>query len=355
MSDHPYSRAPGYRRWSQAVARISPSEVDPLTSVPFQITRSDRIVSAGSCFAQHIGRRLVQSGYNYLLTETAHPLLARDVAETLGYGIYSARYGNVYTARQLLQLQRRAYGHYRPTEDIWEDNGRYRDPYRPAIQPEGFATRSEFELDRTQHLAAVRRAFESMDVFIFTLGLTECWRSMEDGAVFPVCPGTLGGRFDPTRHVFMNLTTSEVVADLQAFIGAVRAINATVKVVLTVSPVPLVATAEDRHILLSNVYSKSVLRVAAEELSKQLPAVAYFPAYEIVTGTFNRGRYFAEDQRSVTDEGVDHVMRVFFRHMTTEGQVSGDTPAAPECDTFLERSQQAIAALCEEERLDTIE
>jgi hypothetical protein len=287
MIDNPYRNAPGYRRWHQAIARAAPAEVDPVTLVPFTITRDDKIVSAGSCFAQHISRHLVGSGFNYLVTETAHPLLSVDVAEKFGYGLYSARYGNIYTARQLLQLLRSAFGGHRPVDGIWEQNGRYYDPCRPSVQPDGFATPTELEIDRRQHLTAVRRAFETMDVFIFTLGLTECWVNVEDGSVYPMCPGTIAGHFDPARHVLINLTVAEVVADMRAFIEEIRKVNPGVRIVLTVSPVPLAATALDRHVLVSTTYSKSVLRVAAEEVSK-LPGVAYFPAYEIVTGSFSR-------------------------------------------------------------------
>jgi hypothetical protein len=351
MKNHPYADAPDYRRWRQAVALTPPQDVDPVITVPFRITQSDRIVSAGSCFAQHIARRLVQNGFNYLVTEMAHPLLPAEVAEAFGYGLYSARYGNVYTARQLLQLLHRAYGRYQPRDDVWEDNGRYFDPYRPSIQTNGFATRREFELDRQRHFAAVRRAFETMDVFVFTLGLTECWCSVEDGAVYPTCPGTVAGQFDPTRHAFVNLTATDVVADMRAFVAEVRTLNPKVKIVLTVSPVPLVATAEDRHVLPCTVYSKSVLRVAAEEIAT-LPEVIYFPAFEIVTGSFSRGRYFAEDCRSVTEEGVSHVMRVFFKHLAPEGQVETVVKAAPTIDPHLEHSLAVVAAICDEERLD---
>src|SRR5580693_7673248 len=125
MQDNPYTNAPDYRRWSRAVARTASNEIDPVTSVPFQIARSDQIVSAGSCFAQHIARRLVQNGFNYLVSEPAHPLLPADIAESFGYGQYSARYGNIYTARQLLQLLRRVYARYQPRDDVWEQNGRY--------------------------------------------------------------------------------------------------------------------------------------------------------------------------------------------------------------------------------------
>jgi hypothetical protein len=349
MKDNPYANAPDYRRWSQAVARTVSSEIDPVTSVPFQIARSDKIVSAGSCFAQHIARRLVQNGFNYLVTESAHPLLPADIAENFGYGVYSARYGNIYTARQLLQLLRRVYDHYRPHDDVWEQNGRYYDPYRPTVQRDGFATRREFELDRQQHFSAVRRAFETMDVFIFTLGLTECWHCVEDGAVYPMCPGTVAGQFDPARHAFINLTAAEVVADMRAFIAQARALNRNLKIVLTVSPVPLAATALNQHVLLSTVYSKSVLRVAAEEIAK-LPDVMYFPAFEIVTGSFGCGRYFAEDHRSVTEAGVDHVMQVFFKHLAPGGEAIVQTQ--PAVDPHFEHARAVVAAICDEERLD---
>ena len=88
--------------------------------------------------------------------------------------------------------------------------------------------------------------------------------------------------------------------------------------ILTVSPVPLTATAEDRGVLVSTTLSKSVLRVAAEEISRERDYVAYFPSYEIVTGNYTRGAYFGEDLRSITEAGVAHVMRLFMKHYTSE-------------------------------------
>ena len=101
---HPYEEAALYRRWRTGVAEIPPAEVDPVVSLPFVISPSDRIVTAGSCFAQHIAPYLRQHGYHFLETETAHPILSASLASAYGYGMYSARYGNIYTARQLLQL-----------------------------------------------------------------------------------------------------------------------------------------------------------------------------------------------------------------------------------------------------------
>lgn len=346
---HPYTNAPAERVWRRAVSEPAAQDVDPVGRFPFRIAAADKVVSAGSCFAQHISRRLRTAGFNFLVTEPGHPILPPKVAETFHYGDFSARYGNIYTARQLLQLHQRAYGEFTPKEQVWESDGRFFDPFRPQIQPNGFATRLEFDLDRQQHFAAVRAAFEQMDVFVFTLGLTECWASREDGAVYPVCPGTAAGTFDPTKYVFHNFSIEEVVADLSAFLAAVRKRNPKVRTILTVSPVPLAATAEDRHVVVSTTYSKSVLRVAAETLCRD-EAVAYFPSYEVITAPFSRGRYFADDLRQVTDAGVDHVMRLFFKHVAEEGVAPA--PAEKPADTFLADSAAAVAALCDEDALD---
>jgi hypothetical protein len=352
---HPYEGIGAYARWDRGVANVPPADVDPVVRFPLQITPEQRVVTAGSCFAQHISRYLKAAGFNYLVTEPGHPLLPPAVRDRFNYGVYSARFGNVYTSRQLEQLFRRAYGTLVPMDQAWETpEGRLVDPFRPTVQPGGFHTREELDADRNQHLAAVRRAFETLDVFVFTLGLTECWRAVSDGSVFPLVPGVAGGRFDPARYALTNLGVADVVADMTAFIRALRTVNPPAKVILTVSPVPLNATAEDRHVMVSTTYSKAVLRVASEMLATTLPDVHYFPSYEIVTGNFSRGRYYSEDLRSVTEAGVEHVMSLFFRHATTAGAFEQRTPGAtPEEDSSkpLGPLGRALEVLCDEELL----
>lgn len=350
---HPYRTIPAHQRWSKAVAEPAAAEVDPVVAFPYRITPDTAIVTAGSCFAQHIARHLAQAGYNYLVAERGHPALNDALREKHGYGLFSARYGNIYTARQLRQLFERVAGSFSPAEDVWRrEDGRYVDPFRPAAQPGGFHTVAELRDDREVHFRALREvAFPGAEVFIFTLGLTEAWVSRADGAVFPLCPGVEGGEFDPGRHAFVNFTVEEVVEDMSAAISHLRAYNLSARVILTVSPVPLAATAIDRHVLVSTTLSKSVLRVAADALARTVPDVTYFPSYEIITGSYARGAYFASDLRSVTDAGVDHVMRLFFRHATT-GRPERPVEAAPAGPSFLDRMEAVTDAICEEELLD---
>ncbi|MCS6921307.1 MAG: GSCFA domain-containing protein, partial [Elioraea sp.] len=356
MAGHPYASIPPYASWRRAFERVPMAEVDPVARFPFKVAPQDKVATAGSCFAQHIARRLRAGGFTYFVTEPGHPLLDEKLRTEFGYGVFSARYGNIYTTRQLRQLFDRCYGHFVPAEDVWRRGDRYLDPFRPTIQPDGFASEEEFRADRAQHLAAVRRMFEELDVFVFTLGLAEGFVSRQDGAAFPVCPGVAGGEFDPERHVFVNERVDEVIGNLAVFIASLRRVNPRARVILTVSPVPLKATAEDRHVLQSTVYSKSVLRVAAQEICDTHEDVAYFPSYEIITGAYTRGAYFAADLREVEEAGVEHVMRLFFRHATRPGPAAGaPAPAAaepPPAARHLARARAAAALICDEELLD---
>jgi hypothetical protein len=149
----------------------------------------------------------------------------------------------------------------------------------------------------------------------------------------------------------MRSCVRETIEDLDAFLAGLRAVNPRARMILTVSPVPLAATAEPRHVWTATSYSKSVLRVAAEEIARR-PGVIYFPSYEIVTSPAARGAYFEADLRSITVSGVDHVMRVFFSHLVEPGAGTEAADDAQQDDPFLDQARRAVEVLCDEARLD---
>lgn len=351
----PYHELPFYTRWSKAVAAPSYQDVDPVVNFPWKIEKTERVATAGSCFAQHIARHLANSGFNYYVVEDGHPLGTDDDKRAFNYGTFSGRYGNVYTSRQLVQLFQRAFGTFNPVEPAWTNGeGRVVDPFRPNIQPHGFFNETEMLLDRAQHLLAVKEMFETTDVFVFTLGLTETWRSKTDGAVFPVCPGVAGGTFDWDQYEFLNLSVFDVIQDMKTFLSLLTEVNPSVRVILTVSPVPLMATAEDEHVLVATTHSKSILRVVCGELVKHSDQIAYFPSYEIITGAYARGRYFGADLRSVVEDGVSHVMRLFLQHAANvSGEIqSRPSPPAEVDQDFLNKMQKIVQTTCDEELIE---
>jgi hypothetical protein len=356
VATHPYKTAPDRAFWSRSVSH----HFDPQSLARADghlIRRGDKVVSAGSCFASNLVPYLEKAGLQYLRTETVHPAFVKTAADNYGYDKFSASYGNIYTVRQLVQLLRRCLGRFEPVENRWKVDGEVVDPFRPGLR---YRARSvaEFEALTAQHLALTRRAFALADVFVLTLGLTEAWVSGDDGAVFPACPGTVAGGFDPERHRFHNFTTSEVCADLDSFVSELRALNPSCRFIITVSPVPLVATATGDHVLCASVYSKSVLRVAAQEAVARHANVTYFPAYEIVTGPQAPDRFFEPDRRNVTSEAVDTVMSALLghcevsstdvAHIAPVGDRNGARIGTPQPNSGATLSSMISEAECEE-------
>lgn len=122
-------------------------------------------------------------------------------------------------------------GSFTPAEDPWVDpDGTVRDPFRPTIQHGNVKSVAEMEADRRQHPAAVRRMLAELDVLVFTLSLTECWLSREDGAVFPLCPGVEGGTFDLVRYAFLDRIVMEVTTNMAVVLAALRAVSSPAEV-----------------------------------------------------------------------------------------------------------------------------
>lgn len=355
----PYKSLSNTAYWRRSVTDVAADHIDPVTHPKFSIGIEDRIATAGSCFAQHIARFIRNSGGAYFVTEPGHPILPEATAKEFNYGTFSARFGNIYTVRQLLQLLERAYGLRTPVDDIWEDGkGGLIDPFRPFVQPGGFRSRAEYDADRQTHFAAVRRMVEDSHVFVFTLGLTEAWENTADGSVYATCPGCGAGEHVVGESRFHNFNATEVMEDLSQAITFMRARNPALRILLTVSPVPLIATFSDQHVLAATTYSKSVLRVAAQMAMEQFDEVDYFPSYEIITSAFSRGAYYAPDLREVEERGVRHAMRMFFKHYCPgmvlpapsqgEAQISSAQPVA----TSPSVSERINEIVCDEQRLE---
>jgi hypothetical protein len=308
----PYQNLPPNRFWRTGVSETTPEEVAGLYCKKFAIAPTDKIATAGSCFAQHIARYMRKKKFSVLDVEPPPPLLRDELHEKYGYALYSARYGNIYTARQLLQLARDAADGSVDTADIWVKEGRYYDALRPNVEPNGFGSIEEALANRRNHLEKVRELFETMDVFVFTFGLTEAWVSRDTGRVYPTAPGTIAGEFDPSLFEFRNFGFNEVHDDFVAFRELVHARNPGVRFLVTVSPVPLTATASDHHVLVATTYSKSVLRSVAGALAAEFADIDYVPSYEIIAAPWSKAAFYEENLRSVRPEGVAAVMRVFF-------------------------------------------
>lgn len=311
---HPYKDFSQKCFWEHGVSTRAWSDIFKDEEPKFKIAPTEVICTGGSCFAQRISEFIQSCRFKFGQFEPPHPLLSKDDAINLGYGQFSARYGNLYTARQLRQLidesfgvipQRNCFGGHR--------DGGVVDLLRPSInRHHRFQCEAEAEADRSFHLNRVRALFLETDVYIFTLGLTESWIDTE-GNAYGVHPAVVTKTEMPFPVEKINFDYIETYNDLVHAISFLRSINSKIKFILTVSPVGLAATHQSRHVLLSTSYSKSVLRAVAGRLVDISPFVDYFPSYELFSLAQSFGQFLASDLRDVSPRGVLVTMQLFVK------------------------------------------
>ncbi len=263
------------------------------------VDKSTPVGSAGSCFASEIAYYLQNKGYNYVITES-------DEAD--GPQPEScARWGILFNTPSFKQLAEKAFGmralpklaEFHPAGNYWQD------PFRENIP---FVDTEAIEANRDAHLRACRDALETCKVFFITLGLNECWEFKPDGAVVSRNPKS------PLHSALFRhrvLTVEENVENLQTFLDVLRTYNPDINLIVTVSPVPFMATgrADTHHVVNANAHSKAVLRVAAENFCEANKGVYYFPSYEMVMHCLRDP--WEADQRHVKRSAVAEIMKLF--------------------------------------------
>ncbi len=252
----------------------------PLAPATDQLSRTARVLTVGSCFADSIGARL-----------------AANKVETL-----ANPFGTVFQPLALARLLRAAAG-----EDVdWQQHlVEARGRWQSYDLHGSIGAESPVELLQTiQEL--VRRTGEFLrqaDVVLLTLGTAWAYRLRETGELVNNCHKQSADLF--VREL---LTPDEIINDLAEMHAYLRRINPELRFVLTVSPV--------RHLkdtLPMNSVSKSVLRVATHIVSDLLPGVAYFPAYELLLDDLRDYRFYAADMLHPSEVAEDYIWDKFAR------------------------------------------
>jgi hypothetical protein len=284
---------------------VDQAKADLLVKRVPMVDRSTAIASAGSCFATNVRNALLQLGFNYIRTEE------NEVA--------SAGWGMIFNARSFRQLVEFAFGLrerprvlfpvVRPPSYHWLPPGTllYMDPIREGVF---FQSVAEYESSCEAHRQNCRRAFETCEIFIFTLGMSEVWEYKLDGSAMAMEPKSVPA-FLVNHRV---LSTADNVEELERAFQILIGHNPKLKLVLTVSPVPLHATfrGDDMHVITANGYSKSALRAAADEFCARHPdRVFYFPAYEKIL--YASDNPWQEDGRHPTAMAVAQVIGLFMQ------------------------------------------
>ncbi len=317
MSDTNLERRPALEAYSEAsrnaLRRYPSPEKDgdrlyplatPVLKPSFTMTPDDTVFTIGSCFARNVEAALVNAGIE---------VVSRDfdlgpIGESLGFaGNFFNKY-SIHSVNNELRwaLDRASF----PGKDILYP---LQDGDRKYCDLQLGSAKLEFPSDeildfRHRFLDVMARAAEA-DVVIVTLGYVEVWYDTKLEIYLNVAPPAQLARKDPDRFEFRVLSYEDVLGglrDLYQILSQYR--TKPMRMLVTVSPVPLLSTFRNMDVLVANTYSKSVQRAAIDAFIAETDGVDYFPSYEFVVLSDPRVAWSRGDYRHVSPDLVSRIM-----------------------------------------------
>lgn len=173
-----------------------------------------------------------------------------------------------------------------------------------------------------EKLGELRALISSASLLVLTVGVASVIENAADGRLF-ITTGSYREALE-SGVVVQRFTTVEENRDhLVAIVEMIRALNPTVALFITLSPVPLVGVADGHSVLERDGLSKSILRVAIEEAGR-CSDFHYWPSFEVVKGVAPhvksdlRYQAYAEDDRNsrhVSRWLIDIITEKFIEHV----------------------------------------
>ena len=242
---------------------LTPVTPDP---APVSLSYNDRILVLGSCFADEIGARLSQAGFQVL----CNPFGTLYNPVSLCNAVARLESGAPFTAQDVVEMGAQA----GRVCSFWHHTSFSRE------------TAGEFLQHANAALAEASAFWKSCNRVIITLGTAWAYRFNDTGETVANCLKRPGTEF--TRYRLSVEQTRLLLRDLLRR-------HPDKQFVFTVSPIRHLA--DGAH---GNQLSKSTLLLATEGLP-------YFPAYEIMMDELRDYRWWAEDLVHPTKQAAAYI------------------------------------------------
>ncbi len=127
------------------------------------------------------------------------------------------------------------------------------------------------------------KELSEIDVYIITLGVAPAFFDAITGEFILPKRTALNSRALAEQYVYKNTSVEENVNNVLTLINFVRKLSPKVKIIVTVSPVPMTASFEHESCVVADCLSKSTMRIVADEVvnKKGLGDIYYWPSFEI--------------------------------------------------------------------------
>jgi len=290
-----------HTRWSENISRFADMFAKVEHEPKFLLTYDDRFFCIGSCFARNIEEHLIYSGIT---------VLSKKIVNSIeGWQFRINGIINKFTTESMLNEVEWLIKKPNFDEIFFEEtSGSWRDLQLVAgIRPSEF---SEVKERRIYLSSDYFNRLRSATVVVVTLGLNEVWFDTVLGCYLNAAPSYFSVRRDPARYFLKITNVDENISALERIREILLTFNPAIKMIVTVSPVPLSESFQQRDVLVSNMMSKSTLRVAADIFARNHDNVDYFPTFDMISMA-PRNLAFIDDCIHVRDKVVGSLMRVF--------------------------------------------
>lgn len=162
----------------------------------------------------------------------------------------------------------------------------------------------------------VLRKIKDAKCFIYTLGLGAAFFSKKTGDVLIPDSDWVGTRALVEHGEFKTTCVEDNYQNILDIIKLIRQINVDAQIIITLSPVPLLATFERHSAVIADCLSKSVLRVAINQvMNDKIEAVYYWPSFEAVRWLAPHiGKFYGGDDgvsRHINENIISDIISVF--------------------------------------------
>ncbi|MDR1724498.1 MAG: GSCFA domain-containing protein [Tannerella sp.] len=251
----------------------------------------DELMLLGSCFADEIGKKMVE----YRFRACVNP------------------FGELYNPLSVAAACRRLMS---PVPFAIEDLVFYNGLYHSFMHHGRFSNVSQEACLSmiNDSLADSAKRFPNLEFLMITFGTAYIYRLKKNGQVVANCHKLPASDF--SRNI---LTVNEIVEVYEDLLNEIRRVNRSMKIVFTVSPIRHLS--DGAH---GNLVSKSTLILAVQALVEKYPSqVFYFPAYELMMDELRDYRFYAADMLHPSPVAVEYIWDRF-------------------CETYLSASDKSI-------------
>ncbi len=253
------------------------TEVIPKISLN-KIDLQDSILALGSCFVQNIGKKF--EAYKFQININPFGTLFNPL--TIFKLINLGALNKVIDSKGIVESNG-VYHHY----DLHSDLSKLK--------------KNDVLEDANYRLKHIGSQLPKTSIIIYTFGTSFVYELKETGEIVANCHKVPSINFN--RRL---LTIDEIVQAFKVNYANVKGTNPDTRFVLTVSPVR-----HQKDSFEQNNVSKSILRLACEQLANNFDDVEYFPAFEIMMDELRDYRFYAEDMLHPSPVASDYIWQKF--------------------------------------------